>query len=270
MNSSAAIVITGASDGIGKAMAAEFARQGARLGLVARRRELLEPLAAELRAMGAKDVVVEVLDVTNFPLQRAALERFENHFGGITHLILNAGIESRADPRADSWESLRDCLNVNLNAAVNAAEWMKPRMVARGSGTIVGVSSIAAYRGLPDSGAYSTSKAALTTYLESMRVDLAPYGVRVLTIAPGYIRTAMTARNRGVMPFLMGVEEAGRRFAQGILQGKRLIVAPAPYRFVIGLMRIVPIWLYDFLIRKFMVRVRGETPESRRASKFHP
>jgi short-subunit dehydrogenase len=262
-----AIVITGASDGIGKAMAVEFARRGARLGLIARRKEMLEALATELRASGSPEVRLEAVDVTNFPAQRAALERFDTAFGGITHLVLNAGIGARTNPRADTWDEVKGCLDVNLMASLNAAEWMKPRMVERRSGTIAGVSSVAAYRGLPDSGAYSTSKAALSTYLESLRVDLAGYGVRVLTIAPGYIRTALTKKNRGEMPFLMDVDRAGRIFARGVLAGKRVIVAPWQFKFVIGGMRLMPVWFYDILIGKFMHGVRGETPESRGPSK---
>lgn len=262
-----AIVITGASDGIGKAMAVEFARQGARLGLVARRREMLETLAKELRAAGSPEVIVEPVDVTDFTAQRAALERFEEKFGGITHLVLNAGIAARTTPWTDSWAGVKECLDVNLMAALNAAEWMKPRMVARRHGTIVGVSSVASYRGLPDSGAYSTSKAALSTYLESLRVDLSRYGVRVLTIAPGYIRTALVTRNNGNMPFILDAAKAGRIFARGVLSGKRVIVAPWQYHFAILALRLMPVWLYDFLIGIFMRGVRGDTPESRRASK---
>ncbi len=258
------IVITGASDGIGKTMAIEFAKQGARLGLVARRKELLESLAKELRTLGSPEVLIEVVDVTDFAAQRAALERFEKSFGGITHLILNAGISSRTDPFRDMFDDMKKCLDVNLMAAVNAAEWMKPRMVARKSGTIAGVSSVAGNRGLPDSGAYSTSKAALTTYLESLRVDIASYGVRVLTIVPGYIRTELTKKNRGAMPFLMNADQAGRIFARGVLQGKRVIVAPWQYKFVISLMRMIPDWLYDLLIGHYMRGVRGDAPQDRK------
>ena len=262
------IVITGASDGIGKAMAVEFAKRGARLGLVARRKEMLEALATELRAGGAAEVVIEVVDVTDHAAQRAAFERFEAHFaGGITHLVLNAGVSGRGDPWTDSWESAKHCFDVNLMAAVNAAEWMKPRMVKRGGGTIAGVSSIAAYRGLPDSGVYSSSKAALTAYLESLRVDLARYGVHIVTIAPGYIQTALTKKNRGAMPFLMDAGAAGRIFARAVLSGKRVSVAPWQYNFAIAAMKTMPVFVYDFLIGKFMKGVRGETPESRRASK---
>jgi short-subunit dehydrogenase len=264
---SPAIVITGASDGIGKAMAVEFARRGVRLGLIARRKELLESLAEKLRGLGAAEVLVEPVDVTDFDAQRSALDRIESRFGEITHLVLNAGIGDRSDPWSDSWAGVKECLDVNLMAALNATEWMKPRMVRRGSGTIAGVSSVAAYRGLPDSGAYSTSKAALTTYLESLRVDVARFGVRVVTVAPGYVRTELTKKNRGAMPFLMDVDRAGRVFARGVLGGKRVVVAPWPYRVAIVFLRSLPVWLYDFLIGKFVKGVRGDTPESRRASR---
>lgn len=253
-----AVVITGASDGIGKAMALTFAKKGARLGLIARRKELLVTLSQELLALGAREVRVSALDVTDFTAQRAALEEFERSFGGISHLVLNAGISGRSAPDEDCWDDIKRCLDVNVMAALNAAEWMKPRMAARRSGTIAGVSSVAATRGLPDSGAYSASKAALTTYLESLRLDLAPYGVRVVIIAPGFIRTALTADNSGDMPFLMDVVEAGRIFAEGILKGAKVVVAPWQYVWLIRALRILPNWLYDPLVTWFMTRVRGE------------
>ncbi len=250
------IVITGASEGIGKAMAEAFAEGGARIGLIARRKELLEKLEDELRALGARDVRIAALDVTDFQAQRAALQEFEQVFNGITHLVLNAGISGRSHVEEDSWIEVKRCLDVNVMAALNAAEWMKPRMVARGSGTIAGVSSVAATRGLPESGAYSASKGALSNYLESLRVDLSPYGVRVVTIAPGFIRTALTGKNKGSMPFLMDVDRAGRIFARAVLKGESFSVAPWQFRWVIRLLKLLPNWLFDPMARLFMGSVR--------------
>ncbi len=257
-NVSPAVVITGASDGIGKSMAIAFAKRGARLGLIARRRELLEALVPELTKLGSPEVRIAVLDVTDFAAQRAALDGFEREFNGISHLVLNAGISGRATPTADGWDDIRKCLELNVFAALNAAEWMKPRMVARKSGTIAGVSSVAAIRGLPDSGAYSTSKAAISTYLESLRVDLAPFGVKVVTIAPGYIETGLTARNHGSMPFLMKSEEAGRIFAEAVLAGRKFTVAPWQYAWLIRILRILPNAVYDRIAARFMRRIRGK------------
>lgn len=267
MNTPISVVITGASDGIGKAMALEFARTKARIGLIARRKDLLDALVPELRSAGSPEVRIAALDVTDFAAQRTALDSFDTAFHGISHLVLNAGISSRSRPWEDSWEDIHRCLDVNLLAALNAAEWMKPRMVARRRGTIAGVSSIAAVRGLPDSGAYSTSKAALSTYLESLRVDLEPYGVKIVIVTPGFIRTALTTKNHGTMPFLMDVNEAGRIFTRGVLRANRRVIAPWPYRGLQALLRLMPDSIYDFLIRRYMRKIRGDTPESRLASK---
>jgi short-subunit dehydrogenase len=258
------VVITGASEGIGRAMAIEFARGGAKLGLIARRRELLEVLAAELRSLGAADVRIATLDVTDSSAQRTALERFERELGGITHFIANAGVSGRSRPERDTADEIRKCFEVNVLAAVDGIEWVKERMVARGSGTIAGVSSVAAIRGLPDSGGYSSSKAALSKYLESLRVDLASYGIRVVTIAPGYIDTTFTRKNRGRMPFLMPVEEAARIFVRGVLDGRRTVVAPWQYAWIIRALRFMPDAIYDRMIRRFVKRIREP------ASKFHP
>jgi short-subunit dehydrogenase len=257
------VVITGASDGIGRALAIEFAKCGARLGLIARRRELLEALAVEAHAAGASEVRVHALDVTDSPAQRAALADLDRDLGGITHFVANAGITGRSHPERDAAAEIRKCFEVNVLAAIDGIEWVKERMVARRRGTIAGISSIAAVRGLPDSGGYSASKAALSTYLEGLRVDLRAYGVRSVIVEPGYIDTAFTKKNRGSMPFLMTVDEAARVFARGIVDGRRRVIAPWQYAWIGRLLRFVPDAIYDFLISRFVKRIRGP-------SKFHP
>jgi short-subunit dehydrogenase len=250
-------VITGASEGIGRAMAIELAGRGAKLGLVARRRELLEAVAAECRAAGSPDARVAAVDVTDRAALRGALETLDRELGGTTHFVANAGISGRSDPARDMSDDLRRCFEVNVLAAVDGLEWMKERMVSRGRGTLCAISSVAATRGLPDSGAYSASKAAISTYLESLRVDLAPFGIRVVTIAPGYVATSLTKKNRGAMPFLTTAERAARVFVEGLLTGRRFVVAPWQYAWIIRVLRILPGAVFDAVVGRFMRRVRG-------------
>jgi len=248
------IIITGSSDGIGKSMAQAFARRGARLGLVARRRELLESLAAELRALGSPQVELESADVTASVRQREVLARLDEKLGGATHFVANAGVGGEAPPEEDGFELAHRCFGVNLTAAIDGLEFMKMRMLARGTGTLVGVSSVAGVRGLPTMAAYCASKAALTAYLESARMDLKPRGIRVLTIAPGFVRTEINRKGHATLPFLMPVERAGEAFARGVLRGKRLIVAPWQFRALIPLMRWMPAGLYEFLVPRLVAR----------------
>lgn len=246
------VIITGASDGIGKAMARAFARRGARLGLVARRRERLEALVAELRALGAPQVEFEALDVTDSGRQREGLASLDSKLGGATHFVANAGVGREAPPGEDGFELASQCLGVNLTAAIDGLEFMKMRMIERGTGTLVGVSSVAGFRGMPTMAAYCASKAALTAYLESARMDLKPYGIRVLVIAPGFVRTEINKKDHATLPFLMPVEKAGEAFARGIIRGKRLIVAPWQFLPLIPLMRWVPAPIYEFLLPRFV------------------
>lgn len=257
------VIITGASDGIGKAMAEAFARRGAKLGLIARRGEILETLKSDLMKLGSPQVEIAPLDVTDSAKFRRELERLDTALGGANHFIANAGIADVSRPLADNWERTKKLLDVNVMAACDGLEFMKAKMVARRSGTLSGVSSVAGTRGLPDSGAYCASKAALTTYLESLRVDLRPYGVKVCTIAPGFIHTALTKKNRGTMPFVIQAEPAGEIFVKGLIRGEKWIVAPWQYRWIIRLLRYMPIWFYDLVLALAMGSVRGSRPEQR-------
>lgn len=263
-NTDLRIIITGSSDGIGKTLARAFARRGAKLGLIARRKELLEELAKELKQLGSPQVEWAAVDVTDSAAQRAALEKIDATLGGATHFIANAGVSGRSHPEKDSYAEAKKCLDVNVNAAIDGIEFMKAKMVARGTGFLIGVSSVAGTRGLPDSGVYSASKAALTVYLESLRVDVRPYGVKVLTIAPGFISTALTAQNKGKLPFIISAEKAGEIFARAVLREKRFIVAPWQFSFLIVLMRWMPDCLYDWIMGRVMGSFRG--PRQIRAS----
>jgi len=251
------IILTGASDGIGKAMAIEFAKRGHALALMARRKEALEAVKAECLKAGSPQVILEAVDVADEPAFEAALIRADDALGGATVFVANAGVMGRSSNAPNSWQTVKLTLSVNVMAAIHGLEVMKIRMLSRGGGILAGVSSIAGARGMPTGGAYSTSKAALTTHLEGLRVDLKRLNVSVVTIAPGFIRTPMTSHNHGYMPFLMNADQAARRFCSGILKRKRFVVAPLPYRFVYPVLQMLPRPIFDFLMIRAYKMIRG-------------
>ena len=234
-----------ASSGIGAALARHYAAQGATLGLVARRAEQLEALAAELRH-GAAAVFCYPLDVTDEAALAAAADDFMGRAGVPDLVIASAGVsagtlsENRQDLR-----SFRRIMDINVyGTAATFSPFINP-LRRRGSGRLVGFASVAGIRGLPGAEAYSASKAATISYLESLRLELRASGVKVVTIAPGYIKTPMTDVNTYRMPFLMPVEEAAPRFAAAIARGVSYTVIPWPMGVVAKVMRLMPNWLYD-------------------------
>lgn len=241
------VFITGASDGIGKSLALAFARRGFKLGLLARRREKLEAVAEAAREVGAPEARIYAVDVLQSAELRQALADFDERVGGMDYFIANAGVDGNYSVRRDSYAEVSRVMGVNVLAAIDGIEWAKARMVERGRGVLVGVSSVAGARGLPTGSAYSASKAALHTYLESLRIDLKRHGVQVVEIAPGFIKSEMTRKNRFPMPFLMDVAPASEVFARGILKKKATVVAPWQFRLILPLLRKMPDWLYRWI-----------------------
>ena len=224
MFSSPKVFITGASSGIGSALASHYANRGAILGLAARRREQLEALADELRAQGAQQVVCYPLDVTEASALQAAAENFINEQGAPDIVIANAGVSAGTlTEHAEDLEVIRRIFAINVyGMAATFSPFIAAMRAAAGTGRsprLVGIASVAGIRGLPGAEAYSASKAAVITYLESLRLELRASGIKVVTIAPGYIATPMTAINPYRMPFLLPAEEAARRFARAIERG---------------------------------------------------
>jgi short-subunit dehydrogenase len=236
------VFITGASSGIGAALAAHYARTGATLGLVARRLEPLEALAARLEATAA----CYRADVTDAAAVRGAAENFIGRFGAPDIVIANAGVSAGTlIEHAEDLAALRRILDVNVAGLANTFQPFVDSLRARGHGTLVGIASVAGFRGLPGAGAYSASKAAAIAWLESLRVELRGSGIAVVTICPGYIATPMTANNPYRMPFLLDADEAARRFARAIAQRRRRAVIPWPMALLSIVFRALPGWLYD-------------------------
>ena len=241
------VFITGASSGIGEALARHYATTDSAIGLAARRQELLAGLAKELPG----SVATYALDVTDTAALQSAADDFIARFGLPDVVIANAGISigTSGDDIADSAKLAR-VLQVNVVGMAASLAAFAPAMMKAGRGTLVGISSVAGFRGLPGSGAYSASKAAATTWLESLRVELAASGVAVVTICPGFIDTPMTKVNRYHMPFLISSDQAARRFARAIESKRRLAVIPWQMAIVGALLRALPAWAYDRLMAR--------------------
>ena len=237
-----AVFITGASSGLGAALALLYARQGHTLGLVARRADRLHTLAAALPGKHH----VYVLDVCDREALHAAARDFIAQVDQVTVVIACAGISAGTlTGELDDFGVFRSIFDTNVMATVSTFEPFIAGMVTRHCGTLVGIASVAGVRGLPGAGAYSASKAAVAIYCESLRLELKPHGVGVVTIAPGFVRTEMTAHNPYKMPFLMEAQDFADRAVQAINKQRTYCVIPWQMGVVSRLMRLLPDWLYD-------------------------
>ena len=238
------IFITGASTGIGEALARHYAGAETEIGLFARRRELLEKLASGLPGRTA----IYPADITDVPAIEAAARDFMARFGTPDLVIANAGISigTRGEEIGDV-DKLRRVLDVNVAGLAATLAAFAPAMREAGGGVLCGIASVAGFRGLPGAGAYSSSKAAAIAWLEALRIELAASGVSVVTICPGYIDTPMTQVNKYRMPFILPADEAARRFAGAIAARRRRAVIPWQMALVSLLMRATPGWLFDRL-----------------------
>jgi len=238
------VFITGASAGIGAALARHYAGTDTSIGLFARRRDLLEKLAASLPGESA----VYPSDIADTAAIAAAAQDFIARFGVPDLVIANAGISvgTHGDELQDI-EKLQRVLSVNVSGLAATLAAFAPAMRAAGKGTLCGIASVAGFRGIPGAGAYSSSKAAAIAWLEALRNELAGSGVSVVTICPGYIDTPMTQVNKYPMPFLISADEAAARFARAIQARRRLAVIPWQMALVSLLLRALPGALYDRL-----------------------
>jgi short-subunit dehydrogenase len=239
-------LVTGASSGIGAALARRLAEEGVRVGVTARRAEALEALAREIRARGGT-VAVVAADATDREATRAAFTQIAAALGPIDLLIVNAGVGRTTPALGFSAEMAETMIRVNLIGAVYAVETVLPTMLQRRRGQIVGISSLAAYRGLPGSAVYSATKAGLSTLLEGLRVELRGRGITVTTVHPGYIRTPMLEGPTRPHPFLMEVDRASRIILKGIAARRRTVNFPWPVAAFMTLVHTLPGAVYDRL-----------------------
>ena len=239
--------ITGASSGIGAALAQHYAALGATLGLAARRAEPMQALAASLSGQ----VSVYALDVCDGAAFAAAARDFMQAHGVPDIVIANAGISAGTQgDLASDLAVLARIMHTNVLGLATTLQAFIAPMRERGSGILVGVASVAGFRGLPGAGAYCASKSAAITWLEALRLELRGSGLDVVTICPGYVATPLTAVNRHPMPFLLQAPEAAMRIARAIQAKKSLAVTPWQMRLVFLLLRRMPNWLYDRLFAR--------------------
>jgi short-subunit dehydrogenase len=238
------VFITGASTGIGAALARHYAGANTSIGLFARRGDLLEKLASSLP--GRTEIYAS--DIADSAAIAAAARDFIARCGTPDLVIANAGISvgTHGDELQDV-EKLQRVLSVNVTGLAATLAAFAPSMRAAGAGTLCGIASVAGFRGIPGAGAYSASKAAAISWLEALRNELAGSGVSVVTICPGYIDTPMTRVNRYPMPFLISSDEAAVRIARAIASNRRLAVIPWQMALVSLLLRALPGALYDRL-----------------------
>ena len=255
------VFITGASSGIGQALARRYAQQGWDLALVARRATELSAWA-QSQGWAPERWRVYGADVARVDSIVAAGQACLARQGVPDVVIANAGISVGVDTavRGDLDVMARIFATNNLGLAASFHPFIAP-MRQRGSGTLVGIASVAAIRGLPGHGAYCASKAAVVSYCESLRGELRASGVRVVTLLPGYVDTPLTRGNRYPMPFLMTADAFAQRAVRAIAAGARYRVIPWPMGVVAKLLRMLPNALFDRVLAGRPRKARQAAPE---------
>jgi short-subunit dehydrogenase len=239
-------LITGGSTGIGADLARVLAQRNVRVAIAARRKEPLLALAGEL---GPRTVVIEA-DLADPYRAKAVVEEAHAALGHLDLVIANAGTGyNRAAPKLEV-EHILDVLRLNVLGACATVTAAIPFMVARGRGHLAGISSLAGYRGLPTSAAYSASKAALSVFLESLRVDLRRSGVVVTDVRPGFVATPLTKKNKFPMPFLMESGEAAERIVRALERRRPVYAFPWPTAALMRLVQMLPNALYDQIMSR--------------------
>jgi len=238
------VFITGASGGIGSALAAAFAAKGATLGLVARKKDALERLIATLPNPERHEAID--CDVTDRDTLIAKARAFDDKCGGVDIAIANAGISVGVKTQYyEDLEVMEKVYRTNVFAMASTFHAFIEPMMKRHRGTLVGIGSVGGIRGMPGTEAYCSSKSAVITYCESLRVEMKKHGIKVVTISPGFVKTALTSVNPYPMPFILTPEEFAARAVPAILAGRPYTTVPWQMGLVAKLLRILPPSLFD-------------------------
>jgi short-subunit dehydrogenase len=248
-------VITGASSGIGWALAKALSKEGCKVGLVARRQDKLIALAEEIHAAGGTAAYAPA-DIGNRMQTATAIRDLAARLGPVDLLIANAGVGAPTTLEPFNVEAQEKMFRINVLGVIYAIDAVLPDMLQRGRGHIAAVSSLAAYKGLPGESGYTASKAAVNTFLEGLRIQLAERGIAVTTICPGFVQTPMTEVNQFKMPFLLTADEAAQRIVGALRRRKK--VFDFPWQMAI-LMKLTA-WLPDWVIARSMQKYNENPP----------
>lgn len=244
MSSPQTALITGASSGLGYGLAKAFAKRGVHVIAAARRKELLDQLVAEITADGGKAEGM-ILDVEDGDATFDKVKQLDES-RKLDLVIANAGWGDLTHGRTFKWPDVRRILRLNVEGAMATLLGALPGMLERGSGQLVGVSSLAAFRGLPGGGAYSASKAAMNVYLESLRCDVRGSGVTITTICPGFVATPLNEKAKDKLPFILTTDDAVERMVKGIVGKKRMVTFPFPLALGTSILTMLPAPVYEF------------------------
>jgi short-subunit dehydrogenase len=247
------IWLTGASSGIGRAVAIQLASRGAICALTARNEEALQRLRVQIESKNGRALALPG-DVTDAARMNDIAGELESRLGGIDVLIANAGTHVFTKPEQFNADEYLDLMTLNYGGMLRCIEAVLPAMLKRKSGHIVGVSSLAGFRGIPRAAAYGASKAAIINFLESLRFHLNLSNIHVTIVTPGFVRTPLTDKNDFQMPFLTEPDQAARIICSGIEREKDLIAFPFPFSTAMRLMRILPYPIYKWIMMKAWTR----------------
>jgi len=248
------VVISGASSGLGLALAQHYLQQGAQVAAYARRADLLQALYEKF----PEQVHCYPLDVRDTAATQSAANHFMETVGVPDIVIANAGVSrGTLTEYVEDVDVFQQVMDINVLGVVKTFQPFLSAMRKASSGTLVGISSVAGFRGIPGSEAYSASKAALISYLESLRVELHFTNLNVVTICPGFIETPMTEINPYSMPFILPANIAAQRIARVIKARKSFAVVPWQMGLVGSLLKLMPNWLYDWSFSKAKHKPRG-------------
>ena len=235
-------MVTGASSGIGASVAVALGSRGAHVGLMARRESELAEVAKAVEAAGGRAALAPT-DVTDSDAVARSIASLESELGPVYGLVANAGVGEQTRRPQISLDRDSRTIAVNVMGVIHALAAAQPGMLERREGFLSAVSSLAAWVALPGGNAYGASKAAVSSYMKALRSQMAPYGVTVTTVHPGFVDTPMTAVNKNPMPFMVESDKAGEIIVRGLERGRKNVNFPGPMVAIVKLAKWAPEWV---------------------------